>query len=123
MTAPLENDMEVDDDRLIREILAGVESAFDELDDRIAHGDYKVVNKAIERVPMSGRDVAWCAAVFIDKRQVLSHQPTSIVGSVDGRLSEYLAKFEALGKTLVAKSIEGEVISVTTSDTTPEDDS
>jgi len=101
-----------------------VKAAFDQLDDRLEHGDYKTVDKKLQRVPMSGRDVAWCAAVFIDKRQILSHQPTSITGNVDGRLNEFMAKFEQLGRAMSARTIEGKTVdSVTVSATNTGSDS
>lgn len=88
-------------DRVRSDIDRVVALAYRETEDRLNHGEYKVVGKSLKRVPLSGRDVAWIAAVMTDKRQVLGHQPTSITTNVlDGRLANLLDKFGDAGDSM-----------------------
>jgi len=49
-----------------------VGAAFEELEDRLANGNVRLLKDGTQvRVPISGRDAAWIAAVMIDKRELL----------------------------------------------------
>ena len=99
-------------DRIKANIDKIIDSALKNTLDRLKNGD-EVVDKNGNKIrrKMSGRDTAIVGAVYFDKRQVLSHQPTSINSTnVDSRLAEYMAKFEELGRALSAKVIEGEIV-------------
>jgi len=49
-----------------------VGAAFEELEDRLANGNVRLLKDGTQvRVPISGRDAAWVAAVMIDKRELL----------------------------------------------------
>ncbi len=68
-------------DRIRAQVDEMIELAHGEVVDRLQYGDFKVVNKEVQRVPISGKDEAWIYAFFFDKRQVLSNLPTSINGN------------------------------------------
>ena len=99
-------------DTIRAEVDSVVHLAMKEVKDRLKFGDYKMTAKGeVRRIPVSARDAGWLAAVNIDKRQVLSNQPTSITSTaVDGRIASMLEQFKALGRELSARTIEGEVI-------------
>ena len=99
-------------DRIKASIDKIIDSALKNTLDRLENGD-EVVGKDGNKIrkKMSGRDTAIVGAVYFDKRQVLSHQPTNITGNVDARLTEYLAKFEELGRQMInTRVIEGEIV-------------
>ncbi len=98
-------------DRIKASIDKTIDLAFREVQDRLENGDAILDKKGeIVRKPMTGRDAGIIAGIMVDKRQILSNQPTIITGNVDSRLSEYMSKFEELGRQMSARTIEGEVI-------------
>jgi len=91
-----------------------IEVAFDEAEDRIKNGDYRLVKtkKAVKhddgslevaedyelkRVPMNGKDLIVGGAVVYDKRQLHRNQPTSIQGKAESK-EDLLKKFADIAK-------------------------
>jgi len=98
-------------DRIKASIDKTIDLSFREVQDRLENGDAVLDKKGeIVRKKMSGRDAGIIAGIMVDKRQILSHQPTVISGNVDSRIHEYMSKFAELGKALQARTIEGEVV-------------
>ena len=90
------------DDQIVAKFTRVVNTALDGIEDRLVNGDERLV-KTKEghesvRVKMSGRDCALVAGVSTDKRQILTHQPTSIKGEAEG-MESLLKKFEALARS------------------------
>lgn len=88
-----------------------IEQSFREVKDRLEYGDYKIVDKGIQRVPVSARDAGTLMAIMFDKRQIASHQPTSITTTaLDSRLANMLTQFDAIGRELEARTIDAELV-------------
>ena len=86
-----------------------IDVAFDEAEDRIKNGDYRLVKtkKAIKhddgslevaedyelkRIPMGGKELVISGATVYDKRQLHRNQPTSITDKQDSRLLSEICK-------------------------------
>lgn len=95
-------------DEIKAEILATMRAAYTEVRERLENGDHKVVDKRVQRVPVSARDAGWLAAVLTDKWQVLNNQPTSISSShLDARLAEAIEAVTEIGRKARERVIEG----------------
>lgn len=78
-----------------------IDLSFRETIDRLEYGDYKVVDKKVQRLPVSGKEAATIGAIWLDKHQILNNQPTSITSNAaDARITEFLNKFGQLGDTM-----------------------
>jgi len=98
-------------DKIRAQIDDVIEQSFREVKDRLEYGDYKVVDKTVQRVPVSARDAGTLMAIMFDKRQIASNQPTSITTTaLDGRLAAMLDQFGAIGRELEARTIDGELV-------------
>jgi len=85
-----------------------MDSAFDEAQDRVENGDYRVTKDGkLIRVPMGGKELVISGATVYDKRQLHRNQPTNISDSqtTDKALQAVLDKCAAIDKTLKEKSI------------------
>lgn len=94
-----------------------IHTAIEEVKDRVKNGNY-VLNKQGEqvRLPMGGKEAAWCLGVFFDKRQLLRGDPTSRVEKVSeaDRLDSLEQSFKNMSNSvqgLNSQVIEGEVLS------------
>ncbi len=86
-----------------------IDSAFDQAQDRVDNGDYRVnKNGDLIRVPMGGRDLIIAGATVYDKQRLHRSQPTSIQGN--SKSIEQLAEFfrEISREHKIVNSIEGE---------------
>jgi len=95
-----------------------IDSAFDQAQDRVENGDYRV-NKdgQLIRVPMGGKELVISGATVYDKRQLHRNHPTNITDSQSSReqLKAVLDKCAAINQTLIDKqvnSIKGEYAEV-----------
>ena len=88
-----------------------IDSAFDQAQDRVDNGDYRV-NKDGEliRVPMGGRDLVIAGATVYDKQRLHRSQPTSIQGDSKSmaELAEQFREISREHKIRQVNSIEGE---------------
>jgi hypothetical protein len=100
-----------------REFQAGftrmVQAAIGQVEDRLTHGDVKLVRGAEgheeRRVPVSAKDATMVAAISYDKLRLSLNLPTSIRSNTDAHTLESLAKrFEEIGR-----ANQREVIDVT----------
>jgi len=93
---------------LLAERMRGlIESAYDGLADRIEHGDEKLDSKSgtLVRVKMSGKDLAICAAVVIDKLSILrGDTPAAVQADRLEQLAEKLERMAALQSGSVVSS-------------------
>ena len=73
-----------------------IDSAFEQAQDRIENGDYRV-NKdgKLIRVPMGGRDLVIAGATVYDKQRLHRNQPTSIKSS-SKTMEQQIKEFNAL---------------------------
>ncbi len=63
-----------------------IDSAFEQAQDRIDNGDYRVTKDGkLMRVPMGGKELVISGATVYDKQRLHRNQPTSISGSIDNR--------------------------------------
>jgi hypothetical protein len=89
-----------------------VEAAIGEIEDRLEHGDVKLVKTkdgyAQHRVPISAKDATMVAAIGYDKLRLSLNLPTSIRATADNSLDALAKKFEKIGK-----KYQREVIDVT----------
>jgi|ETNmetMinimDraft_15_1059895.scaffolds.fasta_scaffold00039_2 hypothetical protein len=89
-----------------------VESAIGQIEDRLQHGDVKLVKIGNEheqrRVPVSAKDATMVAAISYDKLRLSLNLPTSIRAVSDNDLENLGRKFEEIGK-----KYQHEVIDVT----------
>jgi len=77
-----------------------IDVAFDEAEDRITNGDYRVTKDGkLIRVPMGGKELVISGATVYDKRQLHRNHPTAISSSqaTDKQLKAVLDKCFALG--------------------------
>ena len=90
-----------------------ISACFEGIADRVQNGDYKVGKDGeLIRVPMTGRDLTWTAAVMVDKRQLIMSQPTSITGSTDSSaMLEGVAEYMRQIADDVAEQREKQVVS------------
>ncbi len=67
-----------------------IDSAFEQAQDRVENGDYRVSKDGkLIRVPMGGKELVISGATVYDKQRLHRNQPTAITGSQDNRaLSE-----------------------------------
>jgi hypothetical protein len=88
-----------------------IDSAFEQLQDRIEHGDY-ILNKEgkLVRKPMSGRDLVTTGAIVYDKQRLHRNQPTAIQGKAENleALKEKFAQIERDYQIRKVNSIPGE---------------
>jgi transposase-like protein len=89
-----------------------VESAIGEIEDRLEHGDVKLVKTKNgyeqQRVPVSAKDATMVAAIGYDKLRLSLNLPTSIRATSDNSLEALAEKFKK-----IAKEYRREVIDVT----------
>ena len=80
--------------------------------DRVTHGEFKIVNRKLEQVPMSGRDLAYTSKLLYENRALMRGDATSRVERIseNDRLVRLQEKFETIGRQMQAKTIEGEVV-------------
>ena len=93
--------------------------ALEGLKDRFVNGDAVVNRKGeITRKPLGARDMAICAAIIFDKRQLVRGEATERVERIDpeAHLKRLKAAFEKLAKAQEEKTIEGVVIDKETED-------
>ena len=63
-----------------------IDSAFEQAQDRVENGDYRVTKDGkLIRVPMGGKELVISGATVYDKQRLHRNQPTSISGSIDNR--------------------------------------
>ncbi len=88
-----------------------IDSAFDQAQDRVDNGDYRV-NKDGElfRVPMGGRDLVIAGATVYDKQRLHRNEPTSIKGDTQSmaELAEEFRKMSRENTIRQVNSIDGE---------------
>ncbi len=93
-----------------------IDSAFDEAQDRIDNGDYRVTKDGkLIRVPMGGKELVISGATVYDKRQLHRNHPTAISSSqaTDKQLKAVLDKCFAIGSQVKqVNSIPGECVEV-----------
>ena len=89
-----------------------VEAAIGEIEDRLEHGDVKLVKTrdgyTTHRVPISAKDATMVAAISYDKLRLSLNLPTSIRATADNSLESLAKKFEK-----IAEERQREVIDVT----------
>jgi hypothetical protein len=82
-------------------ILAGLsriaEKAISETEDRLDNGDVYVSQGQITRAPVKAKEAMVIGAVALDKRQLLSNQPTTIRGD-SSDMQALAKKFEELSR-------------------------
>lgn len=92
-----------------------IDSALEQVTDRIRNGDSKVTKDGIVKVPMSGKELSWVAGILFDKRAALRGDPINITKSttaedqmkaLENKFEEFAKKMDATGA--LAKPIEGE---------------
>jgi len=93
-----------------------IDVAFDEAEDRITNGDYRVTKDGkLIRVPMGGKELVISGATVYDKRQLHRNHPTAISSSPasDAQLKAVMDKCFALGSEVKqVNSIPGECVEV-----------
>lgn len=63
-----------------------IDSAFEQAQDRVENGDYRVTKDGkLIRVPMGGKELVISGATVYDKQRLHRNQPTSIGGNIDTR--------------------------------------
>ena len=63
-----------------------IDSAFEQAQDRVENGDYRVTKDGkLIRVPMGGKELVISGATVYDKQRLHRNQPTSISSSLDNR--------------------------------------
>jgi hypothetical protein len=79
-----------------------VESAIGQIEDRLEHGDVRLVKTGSghepRRVPVSAKDATMVAAISYDKLRLSLNLPTSIRAVSDNDLKNLGRKFEEIGK-------------------------
>lgn len=87
-----------------------IDSAFEEAQDRVENGDYRVSKDGkLIRVPMGGKELVISGATAYDKRQLHRNQPTAIRG--DSNTVQALAdEFRKLSAD--HKAIQNSVVSI-----------
>ena len=88
-----------------------IDSAFEQAQDRVDNGDYRVnKNGDLIRVPMGGRDLVIAGATVYDKQRLHRSQPTSIQGNSKSieQLAEFFREVSREHKLRQVNSIEGE---------------
>ncbi len=92
-----------------------VDAAIEQIEDRLEHGDVKLVKTkdgySQHRVPISAKDATMVAAIGYDKLRLSLNLPTSIRATSDNSLEALAKKFEK-----IAKERQREVIDVTPPD-------
>lgn len=94
-----------------------IHTAIEVVVDRVKNGNF-VIDKATGeqiRLPMGGKEAAWCMGVFFDKRQLIRGDPTSRIEKVSetDRLDSLEKSFKQMSSSvqgLNANLIEGEVV-------------
>ena len=93
-----------------------IDSAFEEAQDRIDNGDYRVTKDGkLIRVPMGGKELVISGATVYDKRQLHRNHPTAISSSQasDAALKAVMDKcFELGSQVKQVNSIPGECVEV-----------
>jgi hypothetical protein len=94
-------------DELDARMTKALHEMYDQIDDRIVHGDYQMVQKTqeLKRVPMKGRDLAVVANTTFDKRQLLRGDATTIASKRIENTKELEAKFLQIAKDLQGKDV------------------
>ncbi len=93
-----------------------IDSAFDEAQDRVENGDFRVTKDGkLIRVPMGGKELVISGATVYDKRQLHRNHPTAISSSQasDAALKAVMDKcFELGSQVKQVNSIPGECVEV-----------
>ena len=94
-------------DELDARMTKALHEMYDQIDDRIVHGDYQLVTKTqeLKRVPLKGRDLAVIANTTFDKRQLLRGDATTIASKRIENTKELEAKFLQIAKDLQGKNV------------------
>jgi len=75
-----------------------IDSAYEQAQDRIENGDYRVTKDGkLFRVPMGGYQLVISGSTIYDKRQLHRNQPTSIQGDSE-TISKLVKKFEQISR-------------------------
>jgi hypothetical protein len=89
-----------------------VDAAIEQIEDRLEHGDVKLVKTkdgyTQQRVPISAKDATVVAGITYDKLRLSLNLPTSIRATSDNSLEALAEKFKK-----IAKEYQREVIDVT----------
>ena len=92
-----------------------VDAAVEQIENRLEHGDVKLVKTkdgyTQQRVPISAKDATVVAGITYDKLRLSLNLPTSIRATSDNSLEALAKKFEKIGK-----KYQREVIDVTPTD-------
>ncbi len=72
-----------------------IDLAFEQAEDRMRNGDYRLFKDQLVRVPMSGRDLVIGGATVYDKQRLHRNQPTAITDKRDS-LASMVKKFNEL---------------------------
>jgi hypothetical protein len=84
-----------------------VQSATRGVMDRIQNGDVVVDAKGVQsRVPMRGRDLTLCAAIFFDKLRIADGRPTRITAQVPD-LAALAQSFASLAQGPPVVAVQG----------------
>jgi len=75
-----------------------IDSAYEQAQDRIENGDYRVTKDGkLFRVPMGGYQLVISGSTIYDKRQLHRNQPTSIQGDSES-ISKLVKQFEQISR-------------------------
>ena len=88
-----------------------IDSAFDQAQDRVDNGDYRVNKEGkLFRVPMGGRDLVIAGATVYDKQRLHRNEPTSIKGDTQSmaELADVFRKISRENTIRKINSIDGE---------------
>jgi hypothetical protein len=92
-----------------------VDAAIEQIEDRLEHGDVKLVKTkdgySQQRVPISAKDATVVAGITYDKLRLSLNLPTSIRSTSDNSLEALAEKFKK-----IARDYQREVIDVTPTD-------
>ena len=70
-----------------------IDSAFEQAQDRVENGDYRVTKDGkLIRVPMGGKELVISGATVYDKQRLHRNQPTAVTGSQDNRAMAEICK-------------------------------
>jgi hypothetical protein len=87
-----------------------VESAIGQIEDRLEHGDVKLVKTKNgyeqQRVPVSAKDATMVAAISYDKLRLSVNLPTSIRATADNSLESLAKKFKKIAEKHRRKVID-----------------
>ncbi len=86
------------DEELDAKLTKLIDAAYEQAQDRIENGDYRVTKDGkLFRVPMGGYQLVISGSTIYDKRQLHRNQPTSIQGDSE-TISKLVKKFEQISR-------------------------